>query len=438
MSFYGRLGIGLSILVLASCGVEPQVYREQANNDVSASSIRLFSMSREQYDNLFFERILALGVLSSESKQQTIAIDFDANSIGKGVNAGQSFFLCSSDAQLSGMSLTEATRTAIMENVSSELSLAMPSLSLTVVDARDISLDPATYSVIALTTSAQDLGCNGSGYERYTGFAVQDPGNINHHDMGIAFVGSVTSADRLSKIIIETALPILGYEANKTQLKALSLAEETPEGLTTIAGFAHLLEDIDDDVAFDASKLYSKINALFPGQSAGLTVASAELSIASKIGGLKGLERILGVYALATGAAPNMEQFAGIDFSKLNFKEIAVIVGKCIALFASVASGGIGVLLSAAAIATVLDVIDFFKDLFSGATPVTALAHYPGTEVPNFGAMLSLDSYETLPLLFKSLDGHADVLFQNYKGNLRQELASLLKMAYGQAYKATK
>ncbi len=114
----------------------------------------------------------------------------------------------------------------------------------------------------------------------------------------------------------------------------------------------------------------------------------------------------------------NMDGFKGIDLSKLNVTEIAVLVGRVVALFAAVSTGGLSILLTAAAVATIVDVIKFLKDLFGTGNKAKVLEFYPGTDVPQFGAMLGIDQYKTIPELLKSMDAHSSEILRGIAARL--------------------
>ncbi len=111
--------------------------------------------------------------------------------------------------------------------------------------------------------------------------------------------------------------------------------------------------------------------------------------------GFRRLRKVFRSLCLATGALPNMDGFKGIDLSKLNVTEIAVL-WKGRGLFAAVSTGGLSILLTAAAVATIVDVIKFLKDLFGTETKQGSRV-LSGTDVPQFGAMLASISIRLFP-----------------------------------------
>ncbi len=173
--------------------------------------------------------------------------------------------LCSAAASLSGGLFSPEDRSQILSLLKSKLEEQVKGFDIEVADSGELGSEKDEYSRLYLTQGVEDLGCGRDAFGAYLGFSQNDPGNLDPRDIGITFIGSLSGKDKeeLVRRLVGVALPLLGYGKKGGTSADLLLADEAPVGLGTIAGFANVLREIDQDVALDASKLYSKLRNSF-------------------------------------------------------------------------------------------------------------------------------------------------------------------------------
>jgi hypothetical protein len=443
----------------------------------------------QEYYQAILERKFALISSSTDksatSSQKGIYVNFQGAVVQKGYGRGQSFLICDEEAMIPPSNLSASSRQEIMKGLKSIFDAAKININIT-----DIKPTAGEYSVFHVGGSAADLGCGNDDVS--LGKSAYDVGNSNlsdisfiyeldgaaahqiivaiahqiGHSMGLddleevgsimsryyhesnnAFgkgtqVSSQKSIDQIRQLQENLApaatklklMALAGAQTNSasTVLTQLPVDLSNLTGLDVIASLGALLNDFKSDKPMDITPVVNQIDSTLPGG----------MLNAQNIGGIQGIEDLLSVIILAAEAAAKqnggtvqsngMEALLKVflDPSKLKANDLLSIAGLAAQIGIAAATGGA----SAAIVAAINMIIGGLASATPppANTPSLTLASNPN--LPKFDELLGVSDATSFQNLLATLEAHATIVNSNFRGNARQALLTMLKLAYSQAF----
>jgi hypothetical protein len=466
--------------------------QSQGNGDATAEhgiDAGMAVVPEQEYYQAVLERKFALISSTTEkvaaSNQKGIFVNFQGAVVQKGYGRGQSFLVCDDEAMIPPSNLNAASKQEIMKGLKGVFDAAK--ININIVDVKPSS---GEYSVLHVGGNAADLGCGND--DVALGKSAFDQGNSNASDVSFVFeldgatthqttiaiahqIGHSMGLDDLEEV--GSVMSRYYHESNQafgkgtqvtnqksvdqvrqlqenlapaaTKLKLMALAG-TPSnsastvlsqlpadlsnltGLDVIASLGALLNDFKSDKPMDITPVLNQIDATLPGG----------MLNAQNIGGIQGIEDLLSVIILAAEAAAKQNggtvQSNGVeallkiflDPSKLKANDLLSIAGLAAQIGIAAATGG--------ASAAIVAAINMIIGGISSATPPPAntpsltLASNPN--LPKFDQLLGVNGATNFQGLIATLEAHATIVNSNFRGNARQALLTMLKLAYSQAF----
>jgi hypothetical protein len=477
-----------ALLLLPACGSNDEPKKQSvADLEVRTASMdQLYVPPRPYYNALLIEKFKFLSNLAKKNEAPTLYVKFDGATIEKGFAAGQSFIVCSDEANVPPATFSAGEQEQIIEKVQGYFDDAGVNLTVT-----SSAPSVTSYTTIIVGGTMADLGCTAD--ENAFGAAPFDEGNANKEDIAFAFTGvsEQLSPNMVAATIAHEAGHAMGLnhvnEAESIMYRAASsdsagfiagtlgsgegqdqpallkkacnqgdepannLASKISKlpklsgklanlpGLEQIAGFATVLLGLATGNVLNIAALIPLIDSIFPGGLDGLLGKVSDLPGLDKIGGLTGLQDLISIVGLLNGAALDPTKLSGLI--KLIPGKAGDIAASLLAALANPNAGGLDKLLDlfdkVVGVGGIANIFAMLQDLLDGfGLPLTAskAQAIPMKELPDFDTLLDLGQYKDVGSLFAGLEAHAEVVNANFDGYTRDTMLTLLKVAYAQAY----
>ncbi len=430
----------------------------------------------EYYDGLVFWQ-LEHGiheVLSPERTKQSILLDFDGAIVKTGAEPGKSLLICGKQRSVKSSGLSSADQAAVKAGVKAYFERDGANIKV-ITSKREASLQDTT--TIYFTDNTSELGCNPQTDLPYA--APLDAGNLSKFDSGFVFGDKAKDVPTLIENTIAAINQTFGVEqANAAQnvwdevLAVVGLAAELKDNLDDLSGsgelptsnpsYSHSGPKISTEglslgnytkqlQGLPGAKFIAAIGSTLPEVSSDSAIATADIEqlVAKALpSGVStpGLNRVVTIVEISNLAAKKRaEEDAGVgneDRAQDSRQDILTPANiKAIGGLAAVAAlAGYGSLpLAIAAASQIYDgqpsQATSSEKFDRGASPDRDSKVAAGIQaLPDFAAMLEINDFTDLNELFNRLRAHVYLVNQNYSGEDRAALLSMLKIGYGQIY----